>query len=149
MTVSQVSSWIGWNLALAIFGLHLLVLGYLVVRSNYIPSVLGVLVAIAALGYLIDSFGGLLSNELRRQRRRLHLRPGRCCSWPGCCGAVGGCGRSVQRPEVLHRARHCWIGMLTWSTPRSARTVMSAPRLPQLFLLDTTASKKTSSSLTL
>lgn len=53
----------GWNLALVIFGLHLLVLGYLVVRSNYLPSVLGILLAIAALGYLMDSFGGLLSNS--------------------------------------------------------------------------------------
>jgi hypothetical protein len=51
----------GWNVALAIFGLHLLVLGYLVFRSNYIPSVLGILVTIASLGYLIDSFGGFLS----------------------------------------------------------------------------------------
>jgi hypothetical protein len=53
----------GWNLALVIFGLHLLVLGYLVFTSNYIPRVLGILVAIASLGYLIDSFGGLLSDS--------------------------------------------------------------------------------------
>jgi hypothetical protein len=51
----------GWNVALAIFGLHLLVLGYLVFRSNYVPRVLGILVTIASLGYLIDSFGGFLS----------------------------------------------------------------------------------------
>ena len=51
----------GWNVALAIFGLHLLVLGYLVFRSNYIPRVLGILVTIASLGYLVDSFGGFLS----------------------------------------------------------------------------------------
>ena len=53
----------GWDLALVIFGLHLLVLGYLVFRSNYIPRALGILLAIASLGYLIDSFGGLLSNR--------------------------------------------------------------------------------------
>jgi hypothetical protein len=53
----------GWDLALVIFGLHLLVLGYLVVRSRYIPGVLGVLVAVAALGYLVDSLGGLLSRS--------------------------------------------------------------------------------------
>jgi hypothetical protein len=53
----------GWNLALVIFGLHLLVLGYLVVKSSYIPSVLGVLLMIAAVGYLIDSAGGLLSTS--------------------------------------------------------------------------------------
>jgi len=53
----------GWNVALAIFGLHLLVLGYLVFKSNYIPRVLGILVMIASLGYLIDSFGGFLSKS--------------------------------------------------------------------------------------
>ena len=53
----------GWHVALVIFGLHLLVLGYLVFRSSYIPNGLGVLVMIAGLGYLIDSFGMILSNR--------------------------------------------------------------------------------------
>ena len=47
--------------ALAIFGLHLLVLGYLVFRSGYIPRALGILVMIASVGYLIDSVGEILS----------------------------------------------------------------------------------------
>jgi len=52
----------GWNIGLVIFGLHLLLLGYLVFKlSGYIPKILGVLLIIAALGYLIDSFGKLLS----------------------------------------------------------------------------------------
>lgn len=51
----------GWHAALAIFGLHLLVLGYLVFRSGYVPRVVGILVMIASFGYLIDSFGGILS----------------------------------------------------------------------------------------
>ena len=42
------------------FGLHLLVLGYLVFRSGYFPRVLGLLLALSALGYLIDSFGNFL-----------------------------------------------------------------------------------------
>jgi hypothetical protein len=49
-----------WHAALAIFGLHLLVLGYLAFRSGYVPTVVAVLVMIASLGYLIDSFGGIL-----------------------------------------------------------------------------------------
>ncbi len=53
----------GWDLALVIFGLHLLVLGYLIFKSGYIPRVLGILVMIASFGYLIDSFGGLLSTS--------------------------------------------------------------------------------------
>lgn len=42
------------------FGLHLIVLAYLVYKSHYFPWVLGVLLALAALGYLADSFGNLL-----------------------------------------------------------------------------------------
>jgi hypothetical protein len=51
----------GWNIGLAIFGLHLLILGYLVFKlSGYMPKILGVLLIIASLGYLVDSFGKLL-----------------------------------------------------------------------------------------
>jgi len=50
-----------WDLGLVIFGLHLLVLGYLAFKSGYIPKILGILVIIAGLGYTIDSFGKILS----------------------------------------------------------------------------------------
>lgn len=53
----------GWDIGLAIFGVHLILLGYLVVKSNYIPRVLGLLVMIASIGYLVDSFGGFLSKS--------------------------------------------------------------------------------------
>jgi len=42
------------------FGLHLFVLGYLVYKSGYIPRFLGVLLIIASLCYLIQSFGNIL-----------------------------------------------------------------------------------------
>jgi hypothetical protein len=51
----------GWNMGLAIFGLHLFVIGYLVFKSGYLPKFLGILVVIAGLGYLIDNVGKLLS----------------------------------------------------------------------------------------
>jgi len=51
----------GWTgIALSIFGLHLFGLGYLVFRSAHFPRFLGVLVAIAGAGYLVDSFGMIL-----------------------------------------------------------------------------------------
>ncbi len=43
----------GWLIGLVFFGLHLLVLGYLVLESDYIPKILGVLLMIAPVGYLI------------------------------------------------------------------------------------------------
>jgi hypothetical protein len=45
----------GYLLAGIFFGLHLLALGSLLVRSDLFPSVLGVLVAVAGLGYLTES----------------------------------------------------------------------------------------------
>ncbi len=42
------------------FGLHLIVLGYLVYKSGYFPAVLGILLVVAALSYLADGFGNLL-----------------------------------------------------------------------------------------
>jgi hypothetical protein len=50
-----------WAAGLVLFGLHLLVVGYLAYRSGYVPRFLGVLLVIAGLGYVIDSFGTVLS----------------------------------------------------------------------------------------
>lgn len=46
-----------WSLGLILFGVHLLVVGYLVVKSNVMPKFLGILLLIAAFSYiLIHSF---------------------------------------------------------------------------------------------
>lgn len=44
----------------AFFGLHTLLLGFLVYKSGYFPRILGALLIVAACGYLIDSFGNFL-----------------------------------------------------------------------------------------
>jgi hypothetical protein len=49
-----------WALGLIVFGFHLVTLGYLVFKSNYIPKVLGVLLILAGFSYLIDYFGKFL-----------------------------------------------------------------------------------------
>ena len=49
-----------WDFALVIFGLHLIVIGYLVLRASYMPKILGILVVICGLGYLFDSVTALL-----------------------------------------------------------------------------------------
>ncbi len=53
----------GFNVGFVFFGLHILGLGYLIWKSDYVPRVLGVLLIIAALGYQIDSFASLLSSS--------------------------------------------------------------------------------------
>jgi Domain of unknown function (DUF4386) len=52
-----------WYVGQLLFGLHLLLIGYLAYRSGYIPRVLGALLVIAGLGYAIDSFGAVLSQD--------------------------------------------------------------------------------------
>lgn len=49
-----------WRIGLVVFGCHLLLLGYLVYQSGYIPKIIGFLLLIASLGYLIDNLGTLL-----------------------------------------------------------------------------------------
>ncbi|MFC1976113.1 DUF4386 domain-containing protein [Chloroflexota bacterium] len=47
----------GFEIGLFFFSFHLLLLGYLVLKSGYVPRILGILVLIAGLGYLVDSAG--------------------------------------------------------------------------------------------
>jgi hypothetical protein len=43
-----------WNAALCIFGLHLIFLGIVIIRSGFLSWILGVLVVIAGFGYMFD-----------------------------------------------------------------------------------------------
>jgi 1,4-dihydroxy-2-naphthoate octaprenyltransferase len=50
-----------WNSGLMLFGLHLLLLGYLAYKSGYVPKWLGILIAVAGFGYSFDSVASVLS----------------------------------------------------------------------------------------
>ena len=43
-----------WSFSLIVFSIHLMLLGYLIVRSRYIPWIIGVLLVIDGLGWAID-----------------------------------------------------------------------------------------------
>jgi hypothetical protein len=49
----------------AFFALHCLVLGYLIFRSGFLPRPLGVLMAVAAVGYLANSLGNFVAPGYR------------------------------------------------------------------------------------
>ncbi len=49
-----------WVIGLVFFGLHLALLGYLILRSDYIPRILGIVLIAAGLAYLIDNLGILI-----------------------------------------------------------------------------------------
>ncbi len=44
-----------WSIGLVLFGIHLVLLGYLIYKSRYMPRWLGVLLVIDGLGWVIDS----------------------------------------------------------------------------------------------
>ena len=49
-----------WTFSLVFFGVHLFVLGYLVIRSGYSPKWIGALLIFAGLSYIVDSFAQFL-----------------------------------------------------------------------------------------
>jgi Domain of unknown function (DUF4386) len=44
-----------WSMSLVLFDIHLVLLGYLIFRSRYIPWIIGILLVIDGLGWVIDS----------------------------------------------------------------------------------------------
>lgn len=50
----------GWRIGLVFFGIHLLLLGYVMVKSDYVPRILGTLVALAGLGYTVSILAVIL-----------------------------------------------------------------------------------------
>ena len=50
----------GYAIGLVFFGFHCMVLGYLVFKSGFLPRILGILLLIASIGYLVDSFANVL-----------------------------------------------------------------------------------------
>lgn len=63
-TLSVKSHSYGFGAALIFFGCECLILGYLIFRSGYLPKALGVLMQIAGLSYLTNSFALLLAPNL-------------------------------------------------------------------------------------
>ncbi len=62
-----------WQVSLVLFGLHLVLLGWLGYTSHLVPKVIAVLLVVAGAGYLVDSFGYLLVTDYSAQHRRVHL----------------------------------------------------------------------------
>ncbi len=50
----------GFTIGIVFLVLHVVLLGYLIFKSGYLPRILGILFIIAAVGYLVDSFSDVL-----------------------------------------------------------------------------------------
>jgi hypothetical protein len=55
-----------YDLGLFLFGVHLALLGYLSLRSDFIPKVVGVLLVVAGAGYAFDTVGAVLALDAPR-----------------------------------------------------------------------------------
>ncbi len=69
-TAAQLQSWayifvrlhsFGYLISMVFFGAYCVLLGSLILRANFVPRVLGVLLAVAGTGYLVNSFGIFLN----------------------------------------------------------------------------------------
>ena len=49
-----------WSWGLIVFGIHIYFLGYLIVKSGYVPKYLGLILQLASLGYVLTNLSGLL-----------------------------------------------------------------------------------------
>lgn len=54
---------IAWMIGLAVFGLHLVMIGYLIVRSRIAPVWLGWIVAVAGIAYVVDTSALVLLSD--------------------------------------------------------------------------------------
>lgn len=53
-----------WSFALIVFGIYLILLGYLVLKADYVPKIYGILLLLAGLGYLLDNLRVFFLPEL-------------------------------------------------------------------------------------
>ena len=53
----------GYNISLVFFGFACLSLGYLIFRSGYFPKIIGILMAVAGICYLLNSFTNFIAPE--------------------------------------------------------------------------------------
>jgi len=50
----------GFRVGLVFFGFHFLILGYLILKSAYVPSIIGILLIIISIAYFSNSFSSIL-----------------------------------------------------------------------------------------
>lgn len=52
-----------WVVSLGLFGISLLLVGYLAFRSGFVPKIFGILLGIAGIGYLADAIGMIFNPD--------------------------------------------------------------------------------------
>lgn len=75
----------GWAVGLLFFGIHLFLLGYLIIKSSFIPKLIGILLLMASLAYMTDNLAKLLLNDYASYKNMLTL----FVAIPSILGEVG------------------------------------------------------------
>lgn len=60
-----------WSLGLVVFGIHVLLLGVLILRSSYVPRIFGIVLLVAAFGYIVTHVSGFLLPNHKNLARTL------------------------------------------------------------------------------
>ena len=79
----------GFSVSLIFFGCFCLIVGYLIFRSGYLPKTIGVLMQIAGLSYLTNSFALILAPRLRKSVVPHHSSS--CLCWGGITLPLASC----------------------------------------------------------
>ena len=104
---------IGFNVALVFFAFYDLSIGYLVLRSTFLPRILGLLMAIGGLCYLTNSFANFLSPGFAA-----HLIP------------------YIQLPSGVAELSLClWLLVIGVNVPRWEKQASTAQQMPILHRL--------------
>lgn len=75
----------GWAIGLIFFSIHLLILAYLIINSDFIPKLIGILLLLASLAYLTDNLAKLLSADYKAYKTLLTM----IVAVPSIIGEVG------------------------------------------------------------
>ncbi|HLN98195.1 MAG TPA: DUF4386 domain-containing protein [Pyrinomonadaceae bacterium] len=67
---------LAFRVGMILFGFYCLLIGHLIFRSNFLPRILGVLVALAGMGHLVNTFASLLSPAFARLLLPYIMLPG-------------------------------------------------------------------------
>lgn len=75
----------GWAIGLVFFGVHLLLIAYLIIQSAFIPKIIGILLFLAAFAYMSDNLAKLLLADYQHYKTLLT----RAVAIPSIIGEVG------------------------------------------------------------
>lgn len=67
---------VGYSISVIFFAMNCLVMAYLIVRSTFLPRLLGAMLGIAAVSYLINCYGNILAPQMLGPLSDLLLLPG-------------------------------------------------------------------------